>query len=201
MGFFLMDDIPDLLCSSVQPNQLIHLELTVIRRRSPNQQFIMQSKPFSTHLTLWKFSLTLINIDWDSVTHVDLSCLSTEECLELLHQAPALEYYLVEPQDDPTVNFDTTILYPQLCLLNFSHGGKEFLEVINVPLKNGWCMLVVTTYSWQPWFPFSNALAVISKYWSWKMSDLLWISTFYFRQYPRLSTLSSMSGRTQMIIA
>jgi hypothetical protein len=101
-------DIPERLCGSVQPNQLFGLELKVTGVTSPTHKFIMKAKPFPTQLTLDNLSPTLIDIGWDNITRANLFDLSASECLEFLRRAPALEHCLIEPCDDPTVNFGTT---------------------------------------------------------------------------------------------
>ena len=131
-------DIPERLCGSMQPNQLFGLELVTDGERSPTQKFIMKSKPFPTRLTLINFSPTSIDIGWDNITHATLRNLNTSDCLEALERAPALEYCLVEPLGDTTVNFDTITLHPQLRSLKFLSQGTKFLDAINVPSLQEW---------------------------------------------------------------
>ena len=64
--------------------------------------------------------MTLYNVD-------------TNKCLKLLQRAPALEYYLVAPQDDAMININTTTLYPWLHSLDFTSQETKFLEAISVP--------------------------------------------------------------------
>jgi hypothetical protein len=134
-------DIPKRLCGSLlQPNQIFRLELQVTGETSPTQKFVMKTKPFPTQLTLHNLSPTSIDIGWDNITCADLSDVSTSECLELLRRAPALEYYLVEPSDDPTVNVDTPILHPRLHSLHYTSSATKFLEAINVPSLEEWTL-------------------------------------------------------------
>jgi len=131
-------NIPGRLCGSTQPNQLLSLELGIDGRRSPTQQFVMKSKPSPTHLTLFEFSPTSVDIGWDNVTCANLQGVSVSECLELLRLAPALEYYQVMPEEDPRFPDDTTILHPRLRSLYFSFSATHFLEMINVPSLEDW---------------------------------------------------------------
>jgi len=131
-------NIPGHLCGSTQPNQLLSLELGIDGRRSPTQKFIMKSKPSPTQLTLFEFSPTSVDIGWDNITCANLQGVSVSECLELLRLAPALEYYRVIPDEDPTVPDDTATLHPRLRSLYFSFSGMHFLEMINIPSLAEW---------------------------------------------------------------
>jgi len=77
-------DILERLCGSIQPNQLLFLELGVDGERSPTQKFIMKSKPFPTQSRLINFSPTSIDIGWDNITRANLRNLSADEWLEVL---------------------------------------------------------------------------------------------------------------------
>jgi hypothetical protein len=131
-------DILERFCGSAPPNQLFGLELQVSYDISPTQKFAMKIKPFPTQLTLVNCSPTSIDIGWDNITRLELSDISTSECLQLLRLAPALEYCVLDPWDDPTLSFDTTILHPRLRSLYFLYGGESFLEAIKVPSLEEW---------------------------------------------------------------
>jgi len=131
-------DISDRFCGSAQPNQLFGLELQVSDEITPTQKFAMKTKPFPTQLTLVNFSPTSIDIGWDNITHVNASDVSTSECLQLLRLAPALEYCVLDPLDDPTLSFNTTILQLRLRSLSFLYGGRALLEAIKVPFLEKW---------------------------------------------------------------
>jgi hypothetical protein len=103
----------------------------------------MAHKPFPTLLTLSNFSPTSIDIGWDNITHAILNKLNTNECLEVLKRAPALEYCEVAPWDDATVNLDTTTLHSRLRSLKFSSRRTKYLEAINTPSLDEW---IVNTY-------------------------------------------------------
>ena len=96
-------EIPKLFSGYEHPNQLVHLQLAINRRRSRSQKFIIKS--FPTHLQLRDFPPTSIDICWDNLTHASVDSLSANECLEVLRLAPSLEYYhvtqLIEPSVDP----------------------------------------------------------------------------------------------------
>jgi len=136
-------DIPERFCGSIQPNQLLFLELR-IDRRSPTPKFIMKSKPFPTQLALTDFPPTRIDIGWDNVTRATLCRLTADECLEVLRRTPAVEYCLAKLCDDATVDFGTTIL-PHLRSLDITSGGPNFLDAINVPLLEEW---ILSTHGW-----------------------------------------------------
>jgi len=131
-------DIFGRFCGSTQPNQLFGLELRVSDGIMPNQKFAMKTKPFPTQLTLDNFSPTSIDIGWDNITHVNVSNISTSQCLQLLRLAPALEYCVLDPWDDPPLSFNTTILQPRLRSLYFLYGGEALLEAIKVPFLEEW---------------------------------------------------------------
>ena len=132
-------DIPGRLCGSIQPNQLLFLELEINGERLPTQKFIMKSKPFPTQLLLTNFPPTMIDIGWENITHAMLYNLSANQCLEVLQRTPVLEHCLAEPwPDDDTVNPGTTILHRELRSLNCSYSGTRFLEAINVPSLEEW---------------------------------------------------------------
>ena len=131
-------NISERLCGSAQPNQLFGLELQVSSEILPTQKFAMKTKPFPTQLTLVKSSPTSIDIGWDNITRVDLSDISTSECLQLLQLAPALEYCVLKPWGHPMVKPGTTILHRRLRSLNSLHSGTQFLEAINVPSLEEW---------------------------------------------------------------
>ena len=106
-------NIPERLCSSIQPNQLFALKLRIEGERSLTQKFVIKSKPSPMHLILHNFVPTSIDIVWDNITCADLWEVSVSECLELLQLAPALEYFLVIPEEDnPTISIDTITLHP-----------------------------------------------------------------------------------------
>jgi hypothetical protein len=131
-------DIPERLCGSVSPNQLFGLELGVDDESSLTQKFAMKHKPFPTFLTLLNFSPTSIDIGWDNITHAFLYNMNTNECLEVVKRAPALEYCAVTPGDDATVNLDTITLHSRLRSLKCSSEETTFLEAINVPALEEW---------------------------------------------------------------
>ena len=130
-------NIPERLCGSIQPNQLLCLEVRINGERSPTHKFIMKSKPFPTHLKLTNFSPTSIDIGWDNITRANLS-ISASEWLEVLKRAPALEYCLAELRDDAMVDLGTTILHRRLRSLNSSYSGTRLLDAINVPSLEEW---------------------------------------------------------------
>jgi hypothetical protein len=137
------DDISKLFSGSKHPNQLVHLQLAIRSRRSRTQQFVMESRPFPTHLQLRKFPPRSIDIGWDNLTHASLYGLYADECLEVLRLAPSLVYYhatqLLEPPGGPTVNFDTTIIFhSQLRMLLTWHGATKFLNAIVIPALEEW---------------------------------------------------------------
>ena len=131
-------NISERFCGSAHPNQLFGLDLQVSYEMSHTHKFAMKIKPFPTQLTLVNCSPTSIDIGWDNITHLDLSNIITSECLQLLRLAPSLEYCVLDPSDDPSLSFDTTILHPRLRSLYFSYGGKSFLEAIKVPSLEEW---------------------------------------------------------------
>jgi hypothetical protein len=132
-------DIPERLCGSIRPNQLLCLELGIDGKRSPTQKFTMKSKPFPTQLRLTNFSPTSITIGWDNITRATLRNMNTNECLELLRRAHALEHcLLLSPWDDAMVNHGTAILHRRLRSLYSSCIGTRFLEAINVPSLEEW---------------------------------------------------------------
>jgi hypothetical protein len=94
-----------LFSGSKNPNQLVHLRLGIRdgtrHGRSRTQKFIMESKPFPTHLRLGDFPPRSIDIGWDTLTHASLNSLSVNECLEVLRLAPSLVYYHAGMSDDP----------------------------------------------------------------------------------------------------
>jgi hypothetical protein len=130
-------DIPERFCGSIQPNELLFLELGIDGGNSATPKFVMKSKPFPTQLTLFEFPPTSIDIGWDNITRAMLYNLTANECLKALRRAPALEYCQVEPWDDAMVDFGTTI-HPHLRSLNCSYSGTQFLNAINVPSLEEW---------------------------------------------------------------
>ena len=130
-------DIPERLCGSMKPNQLLFLELTGDGKRSHTPKFVMKSKPFPTQLTLRHFPPTSIDIGWDNITRAILCDLYGDECLEVLRRTPALEYCLARPWNEATVDFGTTI-HPHLRSLDISSTGTTFLDAINVPSLEKW---------------------------------------------------------------
>ena len=131
-------DIPERLCGSIQPSQLLFLELGLDGGSSPTPKFVMKSKPFPTQLTLTEFPPTKIDIGWDNITRAILCDLTADECLEVLQRTPVLEYCLAELRDDATGNLGTTILHRRLRSLKSSYNGTRFLEAINVPSLKEW---------------------------------------------------------------
>jgi hypothetical protein len=131
-------DIPERLCGSTQPNQLLFLDLGTDGGRPPTPKFVMKSKPFPTQLVLINFPPTTIDIGWDNITRAILCDLTADECLEVLQRAPLLKYcqaqLLIHPTDEP----GTTILHRRLRSLNSSCSGTRFLEAINVPSLKEW---------------------------------------------------------------
>ena len=130
-------DIPERFCGSIQPNQLLFLDLAIDGGSSPTAKFVMKSKPFPTQLTLFNFPPTSIDIGWNNITRAKLYYLTADECFEVLRRAPALEYCLIEPEDDATVDFGQTI-HPHLRSLDISSEAIKFLNAINVPSLEEW---------------------------------------------------------------
>ena len=143
-------DVSKLFSGSKHSNQIIHLQLAIRSRRLRTQQFVMESKPFPTHLQLRNIPPRLIDIGWDNLTHASLCTLSATECLEVLRQAPNLESchasQFIESSRGPTVNFDTTIiLHSRLRMLVTSHGATQFFNaIVTPPSKNGRIMRILT---------------------------------------------------------
>ena len=131
-------DILERLCGSMQPDQLLYLDLDINEESLPMQKFVMKSKPFPTQLKLTNVSPTSIDIGWDNITHANLSFVNTKECLELLRRVHALEHCLENFWDHSTDNLGTTTLHRRLRSLNSSYTGTRFLEVINVPSLEEW---------------------------------------------------------------
>ena len=131
-------DIPERLCGSTQPNQLLFLDLGIDGGRPPRPKFVMKSKPFPTQLALNNFPPTTIDIGWENITRAVLCDLTADECLEVLQRAPLLKYCRVQLWRRATVNPRTTILHRRLRSLNSSYSGTRFLEAINVPSLEEW---------------------------------------------------------------
>jgi len=131
-------DIPERLCGSTQPNQLLFLQLGIDGGRPPRPKFVMKSKPFPTQLALTNFPPTTIDIGWEKITHAILSDLTSNECPKVLQRAPLLKYCQVQLWHHATVNPGTTILHRRLRSLNSSYSGTGFLEAINVPSLEEW---------------------------------------------------------------
>jgi hypothetical protein len=131
-------DISERLCGSIQPSQLLYLELGIDGGTSPTPKFVMKSKPFPTQLTLTEFPPTTIDIGWDNITRAMLWDLTANECLEVLQRAPALKYCRAQLLDDAMDNLGTNILQRRLRSLNSSCNGTQFLEAINVPSLEEW---------------------------------------------------------------
>ncbi|KIM37633.1 hypothetical protein M413DRAFT_30820 [Hebeloma cylindrosporum] len=128
---------------SIQPNQLVGLGLQLAYHTTdPSWQapkFVMESEFAPTHLAL-DFPLTSINVRWDNVTHVTLFKISTGQCINILRQAPCLEYYSVHISRPFGVSFRKPILHPRLRSLRVSTGCdiEGFLEAINLPSVEDW---------------------------------------------------------------
>ena len=133
-------DIPERFCGSIQPTQLLFLDLAMDGGSSPTLKFVMKSKPFPTQLALTNFPPTMVDIGWDNITRAILWDLTADECLEVLQRAPVLEYCMAELWDnhDVTVNLGTIILHQRLRSLNSSYDGTRFFEAINVPSLEEW---------------------------------------------------------------
>jgi len=133
------DDTSERLCGSIQPSQLLFLELGLGHDagRSHTPKFVMKSKPFPTQLKLVRFSPTSIDIGWDNITRVILCDLYGDECLEVLRQTPALEYCLARPWNEAKEDFGLTI-HPHLRELDISSRGTTLLDAINVPSLEKW---------------------------------------------------------------
>ena len=135
-------DILQRLSGSMHSTQLFCLTLAVYGRRPPTQNFMMKSMPFPKRLSLHNFSLTSINIGWDNITHVHLSCLTANECVEVLRRAPSVENFvggrLIGPSDDPPVNVDSLTVHPRIRELKFLNKTANFLDMIKVPALEIW---------------------------------------------------------------
>ena len=135
-------DIIDHLSGSMHPTQLLRLELAVWGGRSPTRNFMMKSKPFPKHLTLHNFLPTSIDIGWDNITHITLSNLSANECVEVMRQAPAVEYFNAvkfrEHSDEPPVNVNAFTVYPRIRSLDLSGKTAKFLDMIRIPALEEW---------------------------------------------------------------
>jgi len=127
---------------SMHLGQLLRLELVGFGPgRFSAQKVIMKSKPFPTYLKLEDVSLTSIDIGWNNITEANLSYLTTNECAEVLRQAPALEHFHVEKflyLGRPTVNVNTFIIHRRIRSLDLPAEVNDFLNMINVPSLEEW---------------------------------------------------------------
>jgi len=134
----------DRLSSSMHLNQLLHLDLAVSYSpgRFSAQKVVMKSKPFPRYLRLEKFSPTSIDIGWNNVTEVNLSYLTTNECVEVLRQAPALERLHVEAfrtPGGPMVHVEASVIHPRIRSLKLPvEATRNFLNMINLPILEEW---------------------------------------------------------------
>ena len=144
------------LCLSVDPhtlerisgsmdlNQLLCLHLLVSSKGSSSfsaQKIIMKSKPFPTFLRLDNFSPKSIDIGLNNIMEANLSYLTTDDCAEVLRQAPALERFHVEKlqtPDGPTVHVDSSIIHPRIRSLGLPVEAINLLNMINVPTLEEW---------------------------------------------------------------
>jgi hypothetical protein len=131
-------DIPERLCGSIQPNQLLFLELGIDGGTSPTPKFVMKSKPFPTQLTLINFPPTSIDIGWDNITRAILCNLTANECLEVLRASTCSGILSGRTLGRCHGQLGTTILHRRLRSLNSSYSGTRFLEAINVPSLEEW---------------------------------------------------------------
>jgi hypothetical protein len=125
-----------------EPKQLVDLELrvanTMVGDTSSPPKFMMESELSPTHLKFVHFPSTSINIRWDNITHATLSGVTTNEVLDFLRQAPALEYYRALTFDSPMI-VQTPVLHPQLRSLHLTtYTLKNLLDAINLPSLEEW---------------------------------------------------------------
>ena len=127
---------------STEPKELVDLGLRVADTRvgdTPSPpKFMMESELSPTHLKLVHFPSTSINIRWDNITHATLSGVTTNEVLDFLRRAPALEYYQALTFASPMI-VQTPILHPQLRSFHLTtYTLKNLLDVINLPSLEEW---------------------------------------------------------------
>ena len=123
-----------------QPNQLVGLGLRLINRSSQSPNFMIESEFTPTHLELNAFPLTSINIRWDKTTHITLSNISTEECIDILRRTPRLEYCNISRYRTDKISSRRSILHSRLrsLHLSMSYYIEDFLGFINVPSLEEW---------------------------------------------------------------
>jgi len=134
-------DIIKRFSSSTEPKQLVCLELaaTPVKALLPMPEFMTESKLNVTHLKLSRFPLTLINVRWDNITHATLSEVTIRKGLDLLRQAPSLEYYCLSTCARRDIGFINSVLHPRLRSLHLSTSYTEgVLNKINLPSLEEW---------------------------------------------------------------
>jgi len=127
-------------------DQLLRLTLVTIdnapeRSSRPVRKIVMKSKPFPMYLRVENLTPTSIDIGWKNLTDANLGMLTTDECAEILRQAPALEHLHVDhflKPDGPSLNVDSFIIHSRICSLDLPAEANFFLNMINVPSLEEW---------------------------------------------------------------
>jgi hypothetical protein len=132
-------DIIKCFFSSAKAKQLVSLELAA-RTLLPMPEFMTESELNVTHLKLNHFPLTLINVRWDNITHATLSEVTIRKGLDLLRQAPSLEYYCLSTCARRDIGFINPVLHPRLRSLRLSETSytEGVLNKINLPSLEEW---------------------------------------------------------------
>jgi len=143
-------DIFQRFSGSIQPTQLVDLGLILSNwDRAPRSTptFSMKSEPNPTRLKLFYFPLTSIHMGWENITHATFCRMTTEECIEFLRRATALEHYDISiytgPPGFPEPEI-TPILHPHLHSFRLqTFGVQTFVEAITLPSLKEWTQEII----------------------------------------------------------
>ena len=174
---------------SIRPNQLVGLGLQLACQSPQPPNFMMESELTPTHLAL---DFPLSNICWVNITHLTLSYISTDECIDVLRRAPSLEYYEIFIYRPCQVSFRSPSFMPDSVRSNCQHVMilKISWEQSTFHLsKNGHTIFMVNTSPWQPCCPFLSDQVATSKFYTSHTSPMTRrVSTLYFKPYLHSNT-------------
>jgi len=131
-----------LFCGTSSPSNLYDLEVRHTGRsdidKTPTPHFSMKSRPSPTHLTIYNYRLSAIEVAWGNIKFLTLGTIASRECIEAIKLAPLLESCILSEMYDDSVPSGSSASYSQnifrhthLQKLAFSHTYESFTSFID----------------------------------------------------------------------
>ena len=150
--FNLTSDYLGRLCGSTPPEKIRELSISVdIDQHNLPLTFRMNARPSPTIFKIWGFLLEGVDVAWDNLVHLDISCTTFDGVLQVIRDAALLEMCSLSTISPPIEGFRTPgiiIRHPYLrtLQLSFIEETNVFQKIINsleLPSLESWSIEAV----------------------------------------------------------